>query len=60
MRETIADLERRRDLLKEIKELESGAPGDFAGLTVDEIVAKAKAELGDEAAAMLRAIMGKA
>jgi phage terminase small subunit len=39
---------------------ENGAPGDFAGLTtVDEIVAKARVELGDDAAAMLLAVLGK-
>jgi phage terminase small subunit len=39
---------------------ESGAPGDFAGLTtVDEIVAKARVELGEDAAAMLLAVLGK-
>jgi phage terminase small subunit len=39
---------------------ESGAPGDFSGLTtVDEIVAKAKTELGDDAAAMLLAVLSK-
>ena len=40
---------------------ESGAPGDFSGLTtVDEIIAKARVELGDDAAAMLLAVLGKA
>jgi hypothetical protein len=43
-----------------VERKESGAPGDFAGLTtVDEILAKAKQELGEEAANALRAILGR-
>jgi hypothetical protein len=39
---------------------ETGAPGDFAGLTTTaEIIAKAREELGDEAAEMLMAVLEK-
>ena len=40
---------------------ETGAPGEFAGLTTTaEIVAKAREELGDAAAEMLLAVLDKA
>lgn len=39
---------------------ESGAPGDFAGLTsADEVLALVRAELGDETATLLAAALGK-
>lgn len=41
-----------------IKRTESGAPGDFAGLTsADEVIARVRADLGDEAADALSTII---
>lgn len=40
---------------------ETGAPGDFAGLTTpDEVIAATRLELGEEAAQALLAMIGKA
>jgi hypothetical protein len=39
---------------------ESGAPGDFAGLTsADEVLALVKTELGEETAALLAAALAR-
>jgi len=43
-----------------VERKESGAPGDFASLgTVDEIVAKVRSELGEQAALLLQGALEK-
>jgi len=43
-----------------VERKESGAPGDFASLgTVDEIVAKVRSELGEQAALLLQGALDK-
>jgi len=43
-----------------IERKESGAPGDFASLgSVDEIVAKVRSELGEQAALLLQGMLAK-
>jgi len=43
-----------------VERKESGAPGDFASLgSVDEIIAKVRSDLGEQAALLLQAVLDK-